>query len=60
MCGLNGLWRPGGDHEDGLRRDVGAMAAALAHRGPDDAGDYVDAPASSATASPSAAPPTPR
>jgi len=45
MCGLNGLWRTGGGAEDALRRDVGAMAAALVHRGPDDAGDYVDAPA---------------
>ena len=45
MCGLNGVWRTGGGAEDALRRDVRAMAAALAHRGPDDAGDFVDAPA---------------
>jgi len=45
VCGLNGVWRTGGGAEDALRRDVRAMAAALAHRGPDDAGDFVDAPA---------------
>jgi asparagine synthase (glutamine-hydrolysing) len=45
MCGLSGLWRTGGGAEDALRRDVAAMAAALVHRGPDDAGDFVDASA---------------
>ena len=45
MCGLSGLWRTGGGAEDALRRDVAAMAAALVNRGPDDAGDFVDAPA---------------
>ena len=45
MCGLSGLWRTGGGAEDALRRDVAAMATALVHRGPDDAGDFVDAPA---------------
>jgi asparagine synthase (glutamine-hydrolysing) len=43
VCGLNGVWRSGGGGADALRRDVGAMAAALVHRGPDDAGDFVDA-----------------
>ena len=45
MCGLSGLWRPGGGAADALRRDVAAMTACLVHRGPDDAGDYVDAAA---------------
>jgi asparagine synthase (glutamine-hydrolysing) len=45
MCGLSGLWRPGGGAEDALRRDVASMTAPLVHRGPDDAGDYVDGPA---------------
>ena len=34
MCGLSGLWRTGGGAEDALRRDVGAMAAALCTAGP--------------------------
>jgi asparagine synthase (glutamine-hydrolysing) len=38
------LWRPGGGPEATLRAAAGAMAATLAHRGPDDTGDYVDAP----------------
>ena len=45
MCGLSGLWQPGGGREERLREAVGAMAGALVHRGPDDAGDYVDAAA---------------
>jgi asparagine synthase (glutamine-hydrolysing) len=45
MCGLTGIWRPGGGAEGALRRDVDAMTTCLVHRGPDDSGDYVDAPA---------------
>jgi asparagine synthase (glutamine-hydrolysing) len=45
VCGLSGLWQPGGGVEEQLRARVGSMAATLVHRGPDDGGDYVDAPA---------------
>ncbi len=45
MCGLSGLWQPGGGREEILRARVAAMAGTLVHRGPDDGGDYVDAPA---------------
>ena len=43
MCGLTGIWQPGGGREEILRTRVGAMARSLAHRGPDDGGDWVDA-----------------
>ena len=43
MCGLTGIWQPGGGREEILRTRVGAMARSLVHRGPDDGGDYVDA-----------------
>lgn len=36
MCGLVGFFGPGD------AQDLGAMNAALAHRGPDDSGEYVD------------------
>jgi asparagine synthase (glutamine-hydrolysing) len=45
MCGLSGMWQPGGGREEALRARVAAMAATLVHRGPDDGGCYVDAPA---------------
>jgi len=42
MCGIAGFWQAGGmrarDADDAVRR----MADTLAHRGPDDAGTYVD------------------
>ena len=39
MCGLAGLWGdPGGASVEDLRHSASAMAAALSHRGPDDAG----------------------
>lgn len=41
MCGIAGLWRPGGAADE-LAAQVRAMADALAHRGPDDAGVWVD------------------
>ncbi len=39
MCGLAGFSGPGD------AQDLGAMSAALAHRGPDDAGEYMDSDA---------------
>lgn len=39
MCGIAGLWRPGGPNPAGRAR---RMAAALAHRGPDGAGVWTD------------------
>jgi asparagine synthase (glutamine-hydrolysing) len=46
MCGIAGLLAVGdAPPEAALARDVAAMAAALKHRGPDDAGDFVDAAA---------------
>ena len=49
MCGLSGLWQPGGGREDVLRAAVAAMAGTLVHRGPDAGGDYVDGLASLCT-----------
>lgn len=40
MCGIAGLWTPGGD--PGLDRRARAMASAIAHRGPDGAGTWTD------------------
>lgn len=42
MCGLAGLWRPTAAPSQELERDARAMAAAIAHRGPDDAGVWCD------------------
>src|SRR6266480_7407478 len=39
MCGIGGIWQPGRQVEDG---DLRAMAAALAHRGPDDEHMHVE------------------
>lgn len=44
MCGIAGAWQPGADTEV-LAAQARAMAAAIAHRGPDDAGVWVDAEA---------------
>lgn len=44
MCGVAGAWQPGADMEV-LGAQARAMAAAIAHRGPDDAGTWVDAAA---------------
>lgn len=44
MCGLAGFWAPGGltaDADGALTR----MTTCIAHRGPDDAGTWIDAPA---------------
>ena len=45
MCGLAGILSAGGETADVLRTQVGAMAERLRHRGPDDAGQWVDATA---------------
>jgi len=45
MCGLAGLWQPGGGEAAALRDAARRMARTLAHRGPDDDGDWVDADA---------------
>lgn len=42
MCGVTGLWSRRAEAADRLRELVDAMAATLAHRGPDDAGSFVD------------------
>lgn len=44
MCGLAGLWSPGGDAEK-LLAQAARMANTLAHRGPDDSGSWCDADA---------------
>jgi asparagine synthase (glutamine-hydrolysing) len=41
MCGIAGIWR-GGDADLDLPVQVGRMCDAIAHRGPDDAGVWVD------------------
>ena len=41
MCGIVGLWIPGANAER-LRSDVTAMADRLIHRGPDDAGVWIE------------------
>lgn len=45
MCGIAGIWMAGGKEGDGLALDqtVKGMSDAIAHRGPDDAGVWVDA-----------------
>ncbi len=45
MCGIAGCWQTGGGRADDLRTLAGRMADALAHRGPDDAGVWMDAAA---------------
>jgi asparagine synthase (glutamine-hydrolysing) len=39
MCGIGGIWQPGHRVEEG---DLRALAAALAHRGPDDEGIHLE------------------
>ncbi|RMH63328.1 MAG: asparagine synthase (glutamine-hydrolyzing) [Cyanobacteria bacterium J003] len=43
MCGLTGFWQFGGCPGDDARATVQRMADTLIHRGPDDAGVWVDA-----------------
>lgn len=45
MCGIAGLWSFGGESEQDLRTRAASMARQLVHRGPDDHGLWVDAPA---------------
>jgi asparagine synthase (glutamine-hydrolysing) len=45
MCGIAGLFRPGGGGENALSVIVRHMTDALAYRGPDAAGYWADAPA---------------
>ncbi|MBX6393565.1 MAG: asparagine synthetase B, partial [Burkholderiales bacterium] len=45
MCGLTGFWQPGGCAHDEAAETARRMADALVHRGPDDAGVWVDASA---------------
>ena len=49
MCGLTGFWHPGAN-ADVLAPQAQAMADCIAHRGPDDAGVWVDAEAGLALA----------
>lgn len=42
MCGLTGFWQANGVREDDARALVLEMARAIAHRGPDDHGAWVD------------------
>jgi asparagine synthase (glutamine-hydrolysing) len=43
MCGIAGLLAPADQHEQELRATVERMSETLAHRGPDDAGVWIDA-----------------
>ena len=45
MCGIAGLFRPGGGDESGLSAVAREMTEALAHRGPDAAGFWTNASA---------------
>ncbi|MEJ5210017.1 MAG: asparagine synthetase B, partial [Burkholderiales bacterium] len=42
MCGLTGFWESRGCRSDEANATVRRMADTLAHRGPDDAGVWVD------------------
>lgn len=42
MCGITGCWQGVGLNADALPMQVRAMACALVHRGPDDAGVWID------------------
>src|SRR5690606_22377197 len=45
MCGIAGAWAPGAEDAAVLHALGAAMGAAIAHRGPDDAGTWADADA---------------
>src|SRR5690348_9479500 len=45
MCGIAGLWRVGGAAEERLRAEARAMTDAIAYRGPDGHGHWLDASA---------------
>lgn len=42
MCGLTGFWQPGGFEKQHAASVARRMADRLAHRGPDDAGVWLD------------------
>src|SRR5436309_1941661 len=42
MCGVCGLLSPNGSNQAEAQRTAGAMADALSHRGPDDAGFWFE------------------
>ena len=42
MCGLTGFWQPASCSQEEAAATVRRMAETLAHRGPDDAGVWVD------------------
>src|SRR5258708_1966341 len=50
MCGLTGFWRPGGIVVHEAQTTAQTMALRLAHRGPDNAGTWVDGEAGIALA----------
>ena len=43
MCGITGFWQTRGIPDGELGESAARMADTLAHRGPDDAGQWVDA-----------------
>lgn len=45
MCGLTGFWQAGGCSAERATATLDTMATAIAHRGPDDAGVWLDADA---------------
>jgi asparagine synthase (glutamine-hydrolysing) len=44
MCGLAGFVSGGAETAEALRQSVCRMCGAIAHRGPDDTGEWIDAP----------------
>ena len=50
MCGLTGFWQHGGELAADAQAQATAMADCLQHRGPDDAGTWIDAGAGFAIA----------
>jgi asparagine synthase (glutamine-hydrolysing) len=50
MCGIAGIFSCGGLEEESALRQVASMAGAVAHRGPDDCGSWLDAAAGIALA----------
>jgi asparagine synthase (glutamine-hydrolysing) len=42
VCGLTGFWQPGGFSADSAKAVAEAMACQITHRGPDDAGVWLD------------------
>jgi len=42
MCGLAGIWHPGGKSLPQLSSYITPMASSLHHRGPDDSGSWID------------------